>query len=225
MLEVFRLNEEQYISACTPATHYLQQQRQALEDAMEQLVKARDRHKSYADANRQGIDLQEGQQVLLSTTNINKNQQSKKLYPKFIGPFQIIKKVNEVAYKLKLPEHMHIHDVFHVSLLKKYIPGKTPAPPVPIEVDGELEYEVEKILLHRDRTTKKITKHSTQHTTKREYYIKWLGYGPEHCTWEPEGNLKHAQESITDYWSLHHAQHEAALKRKSVKRKSGQIST
>ena len=62
---------------------------------------------------------------------------------------------------------------------------KNPAPPVPIQVDGELECKVEKILLHRDTTTMKITKHSTQHPTKREYYIKWLEYVPKHCTWEP----------------------------------------
>ena len=89
MLEVFKLNKEQYILACTPAAHYLQQQRQTLKDAMEQLGKARDRYKSYADTNGQDTDLHEGQQVLISTININKNQQNRKLYPKFIGPFSI----------------------------------------------------------------------------------------------------------------------------------------
>jgi len=123
MLEVFKLDKENYISACTPATHYLKQQKTALTDAMEQLVKARDRYKSYADANRQDIDLHEGQKVLLSTVNI-KYQQSRKHYLKFIGPLKIIKKVNEVAYRLQLPENINIHNMFHISLLEPYIPGK-----------------------------------------------------------------------------------------------------
>jgi hypothetical protein len=44
----------------------------------------------------------------------------KKLSPRFIGPFPIIKKVGEVAYKLELPESLSgIHNVFHVSMLRK----------------------------------------------------------------------------------------------------------
>jgi hypothetical protein len=43
-----------------------------------------------------------------------------KLSPRFIGPFMILKRVGEVAYQLKLPDHlMDVHDVFHVSQLKK----------------------------------------------------------------------------------------------------------
>ncbi len=60
------------------------------------------------------------------------------------------KQVNEVAYRLDLPSFMKIHLVFHVSLLEPYrestIPGQLPAPPPPIEINGEEEFEVSKII-------------------------------------------------------------------------------
>ena len=148
----------------------------------------------------------------MSTTNLNKHQLKRKLYPKFVGPFEIVEEVNEVAYRLALPTTMPIHDVFHVSLLKPYKQGKTPIPPpLPIEVDGELVYEVERILLHRERKTNKVT--------KREYYVKWVGCGPEHCAWEPEGKLENVADVIDDYWKLQSDIHKKALTRATLAKK------
>jgi hypothetical protein len=191
MLEVYK----QSSSRCPEALHYTEARHQALTFAMQQLRMARDRYKSYADAHRKDIDFAVGDQVLLSTVNLNKHNLNRKLYPKFVGPFSITAKVNDVAYKLDLPSTMPIHNVFHVSLLKPYHPGRTPPPPMPLVVEGELEYEVERILLHKDITLKK--------GTKREYYVKWKGYGPEHCTWEPEAHLQHAPDCVKEYWELH----------------------
>lgn len=53
-----------------------------------------------------------------------------------------------VAYELTLPPTWHIHPVFHISLLKKYV-GTTPVRPPPILVDDSPEYEVEALLRHR----------------------------------------------------------------------------
>jgi hypothetical protein len=213
MLEALKLKKEsdienlvkQHPSKCPTAVHHLLSRELAFNHAMDQLKKARDRYKSYADAKRTDPTYKVGDKVLLSSVNLNKHNQRRKLYPKFVGPFEIVKEINSVAYKLALPSHMAIHDVFHVSLLKPYVPGKTPPPPLPIEVDGELLYEVEKILLHRDKKTGKVT--------KKEYYIKWEGYGPEHCTWEPESNLRNASEVLADYWKLHASIQQAASAR------------
>jgi len=137
---------------CAQALQYAEARKEAFDAAMEYLKKARDRYKSYADANRKDTEFQIGEQVLLSTVNLNKHNQVRKLYPKFVGPFKVLGKVNDVAYRLELPASMPIHDVFHVSLLRPYDKGRTPIPPpIPILVEGEYEYEVERILLHRDR--------------------------------------------------------------------------
>jgi hypothetical protein len=121
---------------------------------------------------------------------------SSKLMPRYVGPFKVSKEVNEVAYKLDLPPCMKIHNVFHVSLLNAYkTDGSVHPTPPPTLVGDELEYEVESILLHRD-------KHPVRgYKIKREFLIKWLGYGPEHITWEPEANVSNCPELLSDYWA------------------------
>jgi Chromo (CHRromatin Organisation MOdifier) domain len=118
-----------------------------------------------------------------------------KLLPKFVGPFAIVKKVNEVAFKLELPGNMKCHDVFHVSLLKPYrADANTQPPPPPDVVEGELEYTVERVLDHRDKRVGR--------KTVREFLVRWQGYGPEHNTWEPQSNMNNATVAISEYWQL-----------------------
>ena len=47
----------------------------------------------------------------------------RKLSFRYYGPFEILRRMGEHSYKLALPPHLHVHDVFHVSLLKKYVPN------------------------------------------------------------------------------------------------------
>ena len=128
---------------------------------MQYLQAAKDRYKSYADAQRVDVSFNVGDSVLLSTVNLNKHNQTRKLYPKFVGPFKIVPKVNDVAYKLELPTSMPIHDVFHVSLLKQYRVGKGfQPPPLPFVIEGEEEYEVEALWSHRVVSTNKVSKYT-----------------------------------------------------------------
>ena len=46
----------------------------------------------------------------------------KKLSAQYCGPYKITKKISDQAYELLLPPHVKVHNIFHISLLKKYIP-------------------------------------------------------------------------------------------------------
>ena len=131
----------------------IQNMHDAISDARHCLHAAQQRQKAYADIRRRDVEFKVGDQVLLSTRNLTmKMVGSAKLMPKNHGPFTISRKINQVAYELDLPPCMKIHNVFHVSLLNAYrSDGSVHPPPPPTLVDGELEYEVERILLHRDK--------------------------------------------------------------------------
>ena len=86
---------------------------------------AQSRQKSYADKRRKPLEFNEGDHVFLKvspTTGIGRTLRVRKLSPRFVGPFQILKRVGPVAYQIALPPHLsNLHDVFHVSQLRKYV--------------------------------------------------------------------------------------------------------
>jgi hypothetical protein len=116
------------------------------------LLAARSRQKLFADERRREVELAVGQNVLLSTINFKlAHPGTRKLLPKWVGPFKVIERIGKVVYKLELPPNLKMHNVFHVQLLKKYRDnGKVQPPPPPIEIDDSLEYEVERVLGHRE---------------------------------------------------------------------------
>ena len=205
----------------------IQNMHDAIAEAKRCLHAAQQRQKAYADTRRRDVDFKVGEDVLLSTRNLTlKMIGSSKLMPRYVGPFKIARKVNQVAYELDLPPSMKIHNVFHVSLLAQYrSDGSVSPPPPPKLIGGELEYEVERILMHRD-------KHPLHKwSIKREFLVKWLGYGPEHNTWEPEANLTNCPELLSEYWAsvkaadvIRQEKHKATIARKRLKAKrSGKL--
>ena len=66
-----------------------------------------------------------------------------KLSPSYVGPFEIIERIGKVAYRLALsPDLSAVHNVFHVSMLKKYVPDPSHVlTEEPIEVHEDLTYE------------------------------------------------------------------------------------
>src|SRR6185369_9700986 len=92
-----------------------------------------------------------GDQVWLEATNLKTKRPSKKLDHKHFRPFKIIKQVGAAAYQLQLPPTWTIYNTFNQDLLTKWTEPKhasqkRKAPPPPDLIEGEMEYEVEKIL-------------------------------------------------------------------------------
>ena len=109
-----------------------------------------------------------------------------KLAPRYIGPFRIIARRGEVAYQLELPSALaDVHDVFHVSQLKKCL--RMPEEQLPLEeVDPKedltyAEYPI-RILDTAERTTRR--------KAIRMCKIQWSHHSEDEATWEREDDLK-----------------------------------
>ena len=175
------------------ATATITKMHENLERAQQCMLAAQSRDKAYADKKTRPHTFEVNQRVLLSTKNLRiaRTNLTRKLLPRFIGPFKVLKRVGNQAYELELPPTMKMHDVFHVSLLKPYNQeGTYLPPPVTILLEGEDEFEVATILNHRGQPGKR----------SKSYLVSWTGYGPEHETWEPEGNLQNCRDKIQAYW-------------------------
>lgn len=169
---------------------------QAQEQARAALQIAADRMKWYYDKYVQMVPFKEGDQVMLDLKDYQKSGQ--KLAPKYYGPFTIAEKLSSVTFRLEWPARLtHIHPVFHASKLVPYnepqFAGQKYTMPAPDIIDGEEEFEVEKILESR----------RTGRQRKLQYYVRWKGYGRNDDSWEPYDNLGHAQDAIKEFYDSH----------------------
>ena len=92
-----------------------------------------------------------GAQVLLSTHNL-RLKLPKKLQDRYIGPFRVTSRVGPTAYHLDLSTSSalkHLHPSFHVSLLREFWDNGLYQQPPPVEIDGDDEWEIERIVGHR----------------------------------------------------------------------------
>ncbi|GJV28874.1 hypothetical protein Tco_1385322 [Tanacetum coccineum] len=107
---------------------------------------ARDRQKSYADLKRKPMEFQVGDKVMLKVSpwkGVVRFGKRGKLNPRYVGPFKVLEKVGEVAYKLELPEELsRVHNTFHVSNLKKCYADE----PLAVLLDG-LHFVLDKLRL------------------------------------------------------------------------------
>ncbi|KAK1410455.1 hypothetical protein QVD17_36992 [Tagetes erecta] len=126
----------------------------------ERLKTARDRQKSYADKRRKSLEFKVGDKVLLKVSpwkGVVRFGKKGKLSPRFIGPFEILERIGTVAYRLRLPEEMSgVHDVFHVSNLRKCLADETLAMPLKdVHIDKKLKF-IEQPLQIEDRQEKRL---------------------------------------------------------------------
>jgi hypothetical protein len=154
------------------------------------LKTAQSRQKTYADRRRKPLQFQIGDFVYLlvsPTKGVQRFGIKGKLAPRYIGPFKILEICGPVAYKLLLPPQMAaIHDIFHVSQLKKCIKVPTEIIETPaIEIKPDLSYVEQpiKILDTKERLTRR--------KTVKMYKILWDHHTEEEATWETESYLQH----------------------------------
>ena len=149
---------------------------------------AKDRQKRYADPKRSERSFKEGDKIFLrvrpkrSSLSLGKY---KKLSPRYCGPYEILKRIGPQAYKLKLPEHFKIHDVFHVSLLKAYVPRDDHVlddEQIVIPSQGILQLRPDQILETRERTLR--------NRVIKDHLVQWKDYPIEEATWEEESLLQ-----------------------------------
>jgi hypothetical protein len=154
----------------------------------ENLKAAQSRQRSYADTRRE-LSFEVGDYVYLKVSPIRGTKRfgvKGKLAPRYIGPYQIQARRGEVAYQLSLPENMSaVHDVFHVSQLKKCLR-------VPEEQLSEEDLEVQEDLTYIEKPTQiqETVDRVTRRSTIRMYKVKWGHHSEEEATWETEDELK-----------------------------------
>ena len=110
------------------------------------LKAAQDRQKSYADKRRKDLEFEVEDRVFLKLSpwkGVVRFGKRGKLSPRYIGPFEIVERVGPVAYRLDLPEELsRVHNVFHISMLRKYILDPSHVLEAPeIELRDDLSYE------------------------------------------------------------------------------------
>ncbi|KAK5794127.1 hypothetical protein PVK06_035332 [Gossypium arboreum] len=155
----------------------------------ESLKAVSDRQKSYADLKRKDIEYQVGDKVFLKVSpwkKVLRFGRKGKLSPSFIGPYEISERIGPVAYRLILPPELEkIHNVFHVSMLRRY--KSDPSHIInlsEVEIQSDLSYEEEPIRI--------LAREVKELRNKKIPLVKvlWHKHGVEEATWELEDSMK-----------------------------------
>jgi hypothetical protein len=190
-----------------------------LQHAKVNLHEAQQHMMAQQNAHRRDVRFDVGDSVRLSTANLTlPSTMSKKLAAKFLGPFVVDKVVSPVAYKLRLPKSLKMHDVFHVSLLQPWHVDPDGGPramitrPPPVNADED-RYYVDRLLDKRVRTVGR--------GRRVEYLVRFEGYGPEDDMWLPVAQIDSG--AVDDYEASHHAALPVATRstRRSPRRRVG----
>ncbi|GJS04093.1 putative nucleotidyltransferase, ribonuclease H [Tanacetum coccineum] len=168
-----------------------------VEVAKEKLKESRSRHKSYAGKHRRTLDFKPGDHVFLKVSpwkGVHRFGIKGKLSLRFIGPFEVLERVGEVAYRLALPPALsHVHNVFHVSTLRgyNYHPLHVVEYPLDkIQEDLSFEEEAEAILAREER----IMRRKTIPFVK----VLWKNHSEREATWELEESIRERYPRLFD---------------------------
>jgi len=155
----------------------------------DRLKVAQDRQKSYADKRRRALKFQVGDKVFLRISpwkGVIRFGKRGKLSPRFMGPYEILERIGAVAYRLALPPELsRIHDVFHVSMLRKYEPD-------PSHVLKEQSVELSSDLSYEEVPVEILDRREQALWNKVIPLVKvlWRNHAVEEATWEREDQMR-----------------------------------
>ena len=144
-------------------------------------------------------DIKVGDLVMLNAKNIRTKRPTQKLSPKLHGRFKVLEVIKgERAFKLGISPRWKIHSVFHSSVLEPYQASvraeREKPPPAQEDIDGDLEWEVERIVKNEVITYTRRDGSRNQTFKELRYFVKWKGCAEDENTWEPLEGLTNAQE-------------------------------
>ncbi|KAL5566874.1 hypothetical protein UlMin_030038 [Ulmus minor] len=150
---------------------------------------AQSRQKSYADRRRRPLEFKEGDFVFLKVApmkGVMRFGKKGKLSPRYIGPFEILEMVDKVAYKLALPSELAaVHNVFHVSMLRKYVSD-------PSHVLVSEPIKVREYLTNQEQPVQILDRKDKALRNKVIPLVKvlWRNHKVEEATWEREDEMR-----------------------------------
>ena len=150
---------------------------------------AQDRQKSYADKRRKDLEFSIGDLVFLKIApqkGIRRMGKAGKLSPRYTGPFEIIERIGPVAYRLDLPPNLTgIHNVFHISQLRKYHPD-------PSHVIEHLDVPLQSDLTYVEQPVRILDSQVRELRNRRIPSVKvlWRNQRVEEATWEREDDMR-----------------------------------
>ncbi|KAL0539815.1 hypothetical protein IC582_024036 [Cucumis melo] len=167
----------------------VQSTNEAIQKIRSRMHTAQSRQKSYADVRRKDLEFELGDKVFLKVApmkGVLRFERKGKLSPRFVGPFEILERIGPVAYRLALPPSLStVHDVFHVSMLRKYVPDPSHVVDYePLEIDENLSYVEQPVeVLAREVKTLR---------NKEIPLVKvlWRNHRVEEATWEREDDMR-----------------------------------
>ncbi|WVZ71226.1 hypothetical protein U9M48_019838 [Paspalum notatum var. saurae] len=145
--------------------------------------------KSYSDKRRRPLVFEKDDHVYLRVSpmkGVHRFGVKGKLAPRYVGPFKITEQCGPVAYRLELPPHLAaVHDVFHVSQLKKCLR-------VPEEVIDTSQIQIQPDLTYQEQPIKILDQkqRATRRRTINFYKVQWSNHSEEEATWEQEEFLR-----------------------------------
>ncbi len=171
------------------ARKYAERLQNVWAEARKNLEKAQLAMRRQANKHRQEPDFGPSDKVWITTKNWKTDRPSHKLDYQMAGPYEVLEKVGH-AYRVKLPKSIRVHPVFSPDKLCKAstdpLPGQKNEPPMPIQVNGEDEWEVDEVL--NSRLVRGVLK----------YQVRWRGYDPD-PTWYPAWNFVGSPQLIRGF--------------------------